>query len=311
MSWLFWIVLAGGVLYFAFRGGKRASLADSVWNALLAEHVLGHIELVPDNPVAKKLADALAEVWRNSGFPNITTKAVRDSFNGHTRFEQLNLVAMAMDRIGIKPMLDGEHWRSVSNPFMPLSDNEDLIPYVAGQVRSKHGVSVRLGDTPLSIHEWGLADGPAPTPKREPRQPSVETPGLGIGGGDFQLAPSMPDITKNEPIAAFSAGQYFIMLVADVPTLVESRMGMKQPLQYKFVLAAVDMSTRSPRAFITLEHGITDSMHLCAFDSKGTHLNYGDGARYSSRSAFQEEAMGLLCDMLAIRRADVSELSKR
>ena len=68
---------------------------------------------------ALELRDKIVDLWRLSGFPSMEDSDVVAIFNIDSRFEQLNIFAMARNELGHRPMLQNESWRSVRNPFMP------------------------------------------------------------------------------------------------------------------------------------------------------------------------------------------------
>ena len=123
-------------------------------NALLAEHVLGYIEIVPENPFVGELKNAVVQVWRYSGFPNMTVDQVCDRFNSMTRFQQLNFLAMAFNELGHHPMLENESWRPVKNPLLGGLDDPANIEAASIELLSKHGVEVRIPNEVLDIRTW-------------------------------------------------------------------------------------------------------------------------------------------------------------
>src|SRR5689334_14788178 len=85
-------------------------------NALMAEHGLGLIELVPQNPFAAQLGSAVISVLRLGSRTPFDEDRWKGMFNREKRSTQLNIVAMALNHLGHSPMLPGESWRTVKNP---------------------------------------------------------------------------------------------------------------------------------------------------------------------------------------------------
>lgn len=134
---------------------------NAATNALLAEHFLQYVELVPENPFAKRLMDKIVDVWRLSGFPSIKDAAVAESFNNESRFAQLNIIAMALNKLGQHPMLPNESWHPVSNPVIPGLDDDAHIQAVAKRLQLNHGVNIQIPSRRFQMKEWGLSEGDA------------------------------------------------------------------------------------------------------------------------------------------------------
>jgi hypothetical protein len=103
MGWLIvlGVVVLGIFLYTRSNAGFGPSAVAGATNALLAGQLLRSLAQAARNPLSAKLRPYVIEVYRNAGFP----------------IEQLNILAMALDRAGLKPSLPGEHWLPISNPF--------------------------------------------------------------------------------------------------------------------------------------------------------------------------------------------------
>lgn len=91
------------------------------------------------------------------GFPNMAEAAVVDKFNRHSRFEQLNVLAMALNELGHNPILQGELWHEVRNPF--LSVYERHIASIYKRIASRHGIVISLPAKPFRMTDWGISDG--------------------------------------------------------------------------------------------------------------------------------------------------------
>ncbi len=126
-------------------------------NAILAEHLLFTVELVPQNPFAKFLMDQIISVCQASGVGNTGAVAI-DFFNARSRFEQLNLIAMALAELDQVPMLGREVWVPVRNPFTAALNNEGHVRAVKARLKSAYGVDVEFRRGKFRIERWGLRD---------------------------------------------------------------------------------------------------------------------------------------------------------
>lgn len=161
MDWLLYLVVAVVVIIAIKKMIPSPKKLDAATNALLAEHLLQYVELVPENSFAKELRDKIVDVWRLSGFPSIKDSAVAESFNNESRFAQLNIIAQAFNELGIYPMLPNEFWHPVSNPFIPGLDDDDHIQAVMKRLQSNHGVNLQIPSGRFQMKEWGLSEGDA------------------------------------------------------------------------------------------------------------------------------------------------------
>ena len=127
---------------------------NAATNALLAEHSISLIELVGENPYVKDLKSGIVNAWRHSGFPNMKEEDIYEQFNHCTRFQQLNILAMAFNELNHDPMLPGEFWQFVKNPFLPDLDDEHHLKSVAARLKSKHGVDIQIPEQRLNIYDW-------------------------------------------------------------------------------------------------------------------------------------------------------------
>jgi len=135
-----------------FLPGKKKY--DAATNALLVEHALGSIEFIPENPFAQQLKAAIVQVQRYALHRNVPEQKVYSDFNSYTRFQQLNIIAMAFNEVGIEPVLHGEYWQPVKNPFLPNLDSPSHIRAVAERLARKHGTRIEIGTEPMNIETW-------------------------------------------------------------------------------------------------------------------------------------------------------------
>jgi hypothetical protein len=127
---------------------------NAATNALLAEHSISLIELVGENPFVKELKSGVVSAWRHSGFPNMNEEYIYERFNSFTRFQQLNILAMAFNELNQAPMLQGEFWQNVKNPLLPNLEDKQHINSVAARLKSKHGVDIHIPEEKLNIYDW-------------------------------------------------------------------------------------------------------------------------------------------------------------
>lgn len=151
-----WVLLGLACLFILWSLTRGVPKFSAATNAILAEHTLGLVELVPENPFAKRLKDQVIDVWRRMGFPNMTEDQVAQSFNGLTRIGQLNILAIAFAELGDRPYLPGESWQYVRRPL--LMEDEAHVRAVAARMKSKHGVDIHIPTERFQIVDWGIVD---------------------------------------------------------------------------------------------------------------------------------------------------------
>lgn len=108
---------------------------------------------------------------------------------------------------------------------------------------------------------------------------------------DFNFTPSMPDITKCDPIKQSEVGEFTVVLVKDVPAIDDSL----KVIEYFFVMALISNKTNLPVFLVTSEgSSMTDSVFLCGFDGAGMHENYGDDLDYKDINVFSKAASKII-----------------
>ena len=116
-------------------------------NALLAEHELSLVELVPENPFARQLA---TNILRTLTPLNDSDETLTREFNESTRMMQLVMVAHALAHIK-PPSLEGESWHRVDDPFVADQVQYATINAFARRLRARHRVSIRIPERHLEI----------------------------------------------------------------------------------------------------------------------------------------------------------------
>jgi len=133
-----------GFLSSLLKGNKGLATAT---NALLAEHMLPKLTEAEKNRVRGQIA----HIFRAGGFPNISDDFIYTKFNSQPRAVQLNLVALALNDLGISPPFKGEFWQVVRNPFRPDIYDEGDFAAVQARLHNQHHVHFQLEKEPLHL----------------------------------------------------------------------------------------------------------------------------------------------------------------
>jgi len=268
------------LLYLALTAPIKGNIG-SIHNALLAEHSLSLIELTPENPAANRLKKAVVKTYRVSGFPNHSEEAVAESFNALSRFEQLNILAMALNEMGWQPTLRQEQWMPVKTPFVEEIDDRS-VKSVAKELSDKHKAAISLSRGRFAIKDWGVTDVRSAThPPAPPRQDSsrsfyelpghtavlVDSPQL-PGPIQYLYALYVSRASDNEPQFLVTAEKQF-----SIP-------GIEDLLKDSEFFSDVDMGE--------LSRGVVLGVH----SSQG-HDNYGASPDYADRDKFVAKALQL------------------
>jgi len=90
------------------------------------------------------------------------------------------------------------------------------------------------------------------------------------------IVPSMPDMAACSPVAVWKAGDFLLVLAADVRPLSARLIGeaAASGLHYEAALAVLDRKQGHPRLFVTLERSAAGRF-LCRFTEAGLHENCG------------------------------------
>lgn len=157
MTWIVYLAVAA-LIFVALRGLLPSPLQlNAATNALLAEHLLQFVELVPENTFAAELRDRVIVVWsRISGKENLPADRAAHEFNSSERVVQLNVLAVALHSLKHTPMLPAERWCQIRDPFKAPSEKH--IEAVRKRLAAKHGVRIELSKRPLQIVSWGISD---------------------------------------------------------------------------------------------------------------------------------------------------------
>lgn len=124
-------------------------------NALLAEHLLSYVELAPQNPYAKTLADAMLVAAKSRAPKKFDAERFAEEFNAAPRFTQLNVIASGFQELGRAPQ--GASWRRVRKPFSPL-EHAKKIEKAQHMLFFHNGIDVRIRSGSFKLTDWGLCD---------------------------------------------------------------------------------------------------------------------------------------------------------
>lgn len=136
-----------GFISSLFRGTKGFSFAT---NALLAEHILPSLTPAQKDQVRTQITHILHAGGPGSMSPDFVYRM----FNSQARAVQLNVVALALNDLGIDPPFKGEFWHPVRNPFMPGLYNEGDFEAVQARLAHQHGQHFQVGREPLHIMDF-------------------------------------------------------------------------------------------------------------------------------------------------------------
>jgi hypothetical protein len=90
------------------------------------------------------------------------------------------------------------------------------------------------------------------------------------------IAPSMPDVAAGEPVSIWKAGDYLLVLFADLEPLSARIIGDASltGLHYLATLAVIDRRSGLPQMYVTLEESSAGAF-FCCFTEEGIHENLG------------------------------------
>ena len=177
--------------------------------ALLAEHDLGYIELVPQNSFAAELKDGIISAFRVGAREgrHFDRQDWIDTFNHSNRLVQLNFVAFGLNELGHDPKLE-RAWPRVNNP-MVLNNIEGKLGQAQRYVKRRHGKLVRIRNSRLELKDWGLAEQAG-----ENEQKRANAPNLTFAG-------TIPDSDFSKPIE-FKFGDIVIAYYENPRTIGET-----------------------------------------------------------------------------------------
>lgn len=242
-------------------------------NALLAEHDLGFIELVQENPFAAKLKEGVISAFRAGTRVRFEDDSWIARFNHSDRLLQLNFVAMGFNELGERPMLAGEDWQPVQNP-MVIRNIEGKVDKANRYLHRRHGKVVRLRNSKLAITDWGIAD-------LSDRPPPHST---GAHSPSVHFMSELPHPDFNKPVDVVPLGSLLLMYYENVRTIGQVTVG--GPALFKFPQVAVVVDEpKQPHFIVRVEESAFGTAMLGVVHPSGSHSNYGPFSR-TNRSAF-------------------------
>ncbi|WP_425221733.1 hypothetical protein [Pseudomonas sp.] len=125
-----------------FRGTKGFAAAT---NALLAEHMLPTLTEAQGDDIREQIAYILSA----GGGMHMDREQVYIQFNSLPRVMQLNLIALALNDLGVSPPFKGEFWHEVRNPFLPNIYNPSDFEAVQSRLSHQHGIHFHLPVEPI------------------------------------------------------------------------------------------------------------------------------------------------------------------
>ena len=225
--------------------------------ALLAEHDLGYIELVPQNSFAAELKDGIISAFRVGARQGrrFDQQDWINTFNHSNRLVQLNFVAFGLNELGHDPML--EAWPRVNNPMM-LNNIEGKLDQAQRYVKRRHGALVTIRNSQLELKDWGLAEQSGESEQNRAHKP------------DLTFVGTIPDSDFSKPIE-FKFGDVVIAYYENPRTLGE-KVGIPPLFKYPQLAVVQAPSATDPhRLVVRVEASGIGVPMLCSLDPTGTH----------------------------------------
>jgi hypothetical protein len=129
------------------------------------------------------------------------------------------------------------------------------------------------------------------------------------------FSPTLPDVTKSQPIRAFLVGQYLALLLEKPKPLMEGSLiylyalvvGTKSESDDIAMIVTSELTSPEVREMMrkTMEIEQTTDPFLCVFDEKGGHHNLGYSPRWANQEQFVTRALELVRDRLKVASAPV------
>lgn len=134
-----------GLLDLVFPGKTKMEVSANIINAAYnLEHLPPDINRRAFNDIIEKL---------QHGFNQKDHEEAYLMFLGESRKIQLNILALAYNNINIAPLINGEYWRYVKNPFLPTIYDDAIFDAVSSRIRKQYGITVIIPNKPISGDE--------------------------------------------------------------------------------------------------------------------------------------------------------------
>lgn len=315
MDWLGVLFFVIAVIVFIAMRRPPPIKFRAATNALLAEQFLGHVELVPDNPVAKAIADGILLICREPTFPVEKKAAPIELFNDASRFVQLNIIAMVLNKLNCSPLLPGEIWHTVNSPFYPGLEDANYIRDVANRLKLTTNTELEIPSRKLKIKPWGLCDEDADANDKPLCTESFQA------HPPVPFSSSLPDVTKCEALRIYEIGNYVALVVENAKPYAATAGFDLNVVEYIYAMVVSNANPPGPPLlFVTAErsgsdltamlhnatgHRQTSDPFLCVFDSTGSHDNLGCSSDFTDLGIFSAYALKVARDRLRIREEAV------
>lgn len=119
-------------------------------NALLVELAL--LEFTESQRT--HLKGRVLELYRMHRASTESVEVTLVELNQTPRFFQLNLVALAMKDLGLKPPLKKEKLKHIRDPFDPTHADGRALNAVARRLKWQHGIEIWIREEPISFDSW-------------------------------------------------------------------------------------------------------------------------------------------------------------
>ena len=255
--------------------------------ALLAEHNLGYIELVPQNSFAAELKDGIITAFRVGARDGhrFDPQYWIDTFNHANRLVQLNFVAFGLNELGHDPMLEGA-WPRVNNP-LALTNIEGKLEQAQRYIKRRHGTLVRIRNSRLNIVDWGLAD-----QSGESEHKRAQAPNLTFAG-------TIPDSEFSKPIE-FKFGEFMIAYYEN-PRMIGETVGIPPLFKYpQLAVVHAPHATDPRRLVVRVEASGIGVPMLCSLDPAGNHKVLGEWSN-NDRDSFVNRVVEIASHSLSQR----------
>lgn len=134
-----------GLLDLVFPGKTKMEVAANIINAFY------NLNNLPPEINKKAFHDIIDKLQR--GFNQKTPEDAYLMFLEESRKTQLNILALAYNNINIAPLLNGEYWRYIKNPFIPSIYDENIFDSVKRRINKQYGITINIPNESISSEE--------------------------------------------------------------------------------------------------------------------------------------------------------------
>lgn len=259
--------------------GTMVELPDQFMQQMLAE-VKRTAHLLPRRPRTKEVIEPLKKSSdQNSAGLCFKCWGVKPVFsercsecNAEPKDEKSMITSVAVSGV----FFSEAGLRQLSHRIRSGAGDVDLWPVRAEGLKAFARKFLELKASP----EWPTSSKHRPTPSHG-----------GVPWKPVPFSPTLPDLEHATPVAGSEGVSFKHAVFQNVRPLI----ARVQPsdLLYLFVFVLYSKSIGAPVYFVTLEQSASGNAFLCAFDSLGNHINFGDGIAFNDLEAFKQQAMEL------------------